>query len=219
MNCGLGNLDSLKRHLMPATMLSNKQFDKRLVDIGLGVAALFDSYCNRKFAYGENLTQIFRGARSHWYMPNFPVVSFAKVELRYFKADNWTDISGQPLAVNEETGLLSFGYTLGVDPIQVRVTWTGGYWFETLEPEGDDGFPSPVPDAIANNTALEPSKFMLPADVRLAWLLQCGEVWNKIDKLGTSMVDKPDEQNLTGALKLSPMVEDALRPYRRMQIS
>ena len=217
MNCGLSNLDTLKRHLLPSnTMAGETRFDGVIADIGKGVAGLFNRFCNRDFTYGENLTQIFRGARAHWYMPNFPVVSFAKVELRFFKADNWTDISGQPLSVNEETGLLSFGYTLGVDPIMVRVTWTGGYWFETLEPE-DDGYPSAVPDAITNNPALEASKFMLPDDVRLAWLLQCREVWNKIDKLGTGLVDTPDKQTATGALELTPFVKEALRGFVRYQ--
>jgi hypothetical protein len=218
MNCGLGNLDSLKTHLLASSLMADTRFDQVIQDIGKGVAGLMNTYCNRNFVYGENLTQIFRGARSHWYMPNYPVSVFTKVELRYFKSDNWTDISGQPLACNEETGLLSFGYTLGVDPIQVRVTWSGGHWFEMLEP-GDAGYPSNLPASIANCTAIEPSKFNLPDALRLAWLLQCREVWNKIDKLGTGMVDKPDQQSLTGSLKLSPMVEDVLNGYKRYEIS
>ena len=219
MNCGLGNLDTLKRHLLPSgSLAAETRFDAVIIDVGRGVAGLMDRHCNRVFAWGENITQIFRGNRSHWYMPNFPVAAFGKVELRYFKADNWSDISGQPLSINEETGLLSFGYTLGVDPIQVRVTWSGGYWFEQLEPD-DDGYPSAPPAAIASCTALEPGKFMLPDDLRMAWWMQCREVWNKLDKLGTGLVDKPDQQTLTGALKLAPAVEDVLRPYRRLLAS
>src|ERR1019366_5572260 len=109
MNCGLGNLNSLKQHLMPAnTMAGQTQFDQVITDIGKGVAGLMSRFCNRDFVYGGNLTQIFRGSRSHWYMPNFPIVAFGKVELRFFAADSWTIISGQPLSINEETGLLSF---------------------------------------------------------------------------------------------------------------
>jgi hypothetical protein len=219
MNCGLGNLDTLKRHLVPAgTMAGDTRFDQVIQDIGVGVAALFDAHCNRQFAYGDGLTQIFRGSRAHWYVRAFPVAVWTKVELRFFMADNWTNISGQPLSVNEETGLLSFGYTLGVDPIMVRATWSGGYWFEQLEPDAQ-GFPSAAPANVQNCTALEPAKFALPADVKLAWLLQCREVWNKIDKLGTGLVGKPDEETMTGALKLTEGTKEFLRGYVRYQAS
>ena len=219
MNCGLGNLDRLKQHLLPGTMAGDTRFDAVLQDIGLGVAGLFDTHCNRHLAYQEHAQEIFRGNRSHWYMPSYPVVSFEKVELRFFAADKWTDISGQPLSVNEDSGMLSFGYTLGVDPMQVRVTWTGGYWFEQLEPTGDVGYRNEEPALVAACTALDPAKFALPAAIRLAWLLQCREVWNKVDKLGTGLVDKPDEQSLTGSLELAPMVKETLRGFVRYQIS
>jgi hypothetical protein len=218
MNCGLGNLDTLKRHLLAGTMQDQTRFDQVITDIGQGVAALFDQYCNRTFTYAEHQTQIFRGNRAHWYMPGFPVVAFEIVELRFFAADSWTNISGQPLSINEESGLLSFGYTLGVDPIQVRVTWTGGYWFETAEPS-DTTYPSAIPTLISSCSALQPAKFMLPADIRLAWLLQCREVWNKVDKLGLGLADKPDAQSATGALELTPMVKQMLRSYVRYQMT
>jgi hypothetical protein len=218
VNAGLGNLDSLKTHLLAGTMQADTTFDAVIADLGLGVAALFDRHCNRHLAYEEHATQIFRGNRAHWYMRAYPVVAFEKTELRYFAADSWTNISGQPLAINEETGMLSFGYTLGVDPIQVRVTWTGGYWYEQLEPT-DAGYPSQAPALVTACTALEPAKFALPADIRLAWLIQCREVWNKIDKLGHGLIDKPDAQSLTGSLELSPLVKETLRGYVRYQIT
>ena len=218
MNCGLGNLDSLRRHLLPGTMQDSRDFDATIADIGLGVAALIDQHTNRQMTYGEHITQIFRGARAHWYVPAFPVVSFEKVELRFFAADAWTDISGQPLSINEETGLLSFGYTMGVDPIQVRATWTGGYWFETAEP-GEDGYPSTIPGLITSCTALPFGRFLLPADVRLAWLIQCREIWNKVDKLGVGIADKPDAQSATGTLVLTPGVKEMLRGYVRYQLT
>lgn len=218
MNCGLGNLVSLRQHLLPNSMQDSRDYDAVIADIGKGVAGMFDSFCNRQMAYGEHLTQIFRGNRSHWYMPAFPVVAFERVELRYFAADAWTNISGQPLSINEETGLLAFGYTLGVDPIQVRVTWTGGYWFETLEPD-DAGYPSAVPALIAGCTALQPAKFLLPDEVRTAWLMQSREIWSKLDKLGAGLADKPDGQSATAALEMTPLVKRMMNGYIRYQLT
>jgi hypothetical protein len=222
MNCGLGNLDSLRRHLLPATMQADVSFDPVITDIGKGVARLMDRHCNRAFSYKEGAMRIFGGDRDHYYLDHFPVVIISQVQLRYFRADNWADISGQPLSENDETGLLHFGYTLGIPPIQVQVTWTGGYWFETAEPS-DPTYPSTIPLAIqeaqANNPGALPSDaYLLPDDLRLAWLLQSREVWNKIDKTGMGLVDKPDQQTLTGALDLSPQVKGMLQPYIRYQM-
>lgn len=218
MNAGLGNLESLKVFLLSRKLASESRFDQVITDIGLGVAGLIGQFCNRDFIYGENKTQIFSGNRSHWYMPAYPISSFSKVELRYFKADNWSDITGQPISCNEETGLLSFGYTLGRDPIQVRVTWSGGYWFETLEPD-DAGFPSSAPASILNCTAIEPSKFYLPAELRFAWQMQCAEVWNKYDALGLTLVSEPNSQALTGTLDLVPAVKRILEAHKRYELT
>ena len=223
MNCGLGNLDSLKRHLLPATMQSDKRFDQVIQDIGLGVAGMIDKYTNRVMTYAEGVTRIWEGQRSHIYLPLWPIVTITKVELRYFLADSWTNISGQPLAENAETGLLHFGYTLGTNPIQVRVTWTGGYWFETAEPDDPNGYPSVVPAAITNAftatpPGLEASKYMLPPEVKLAWLLQCRRVWDGIDKLGTSVAQA---SNIVSdrMIDLQPQVKMILQPYIRYQLS
>jgi hypothetical protein len=219
MNCGLGNLDSLKKYLLASTIQQDTRFDTNIKAIGLGIAGLFDTFCNRKFAYADNLTQIFSGDRDHWYMPNYPVVSFSKVELRYFKSDAWTNVSGQPLAVNEETGLLHFGYTLGRSPIQVRVTWSGGYWFEQLEPD-DAGYPSAPPAAVAAATAIEPAKFALPDVIKSAWLFQCAEVWKRADKLGVNLIEKESAMHSREhLLDLVPLVESMIQPFKRYQIS
>lgn len=208
MNCGLGNLDSLRRHLLPKTMQADVSFDAIISDIGKGVAKLMDRHCNRNFAYKENAMRIFRGNADHYYLDHFPVVIIGAVNLRYFRDEPWVDISGQPVTENDETGLLHFNYTLGTDPIQVQVVWTGGYWFETAEPS-DPTYPSQVPAAIQNAQANNPGAlpmdaYMLPDDLRLAWLLQCRRIWDSFDKTGAGLVDE---------LELAPQVKTILQPY------
>lgn len=222
MNAGLGNLASLRTHLLPNTMQADTSFDSVLLDLGKGVAGLMNRYCNRKFEFMVGAQDVFTGDRDHYYLERFPITQIQQVNLRYFEADPWTDISGQPLSLNCGTGLLHFGYTLGILPIQVQVIWSGGYFFETLEPE-DAGYPSQLPSAITEAQseepgALPPEEYRLPSELRLAWLLQCREVWNKLDKLGTGLVDKPDQQSLLSMLNLSDAVKETLRPYVRMQL-
>jgi len=216
MNAGLGNLDSLKQHLLPS-LPRERKFDPIILDIGRGVAAAFDRYCNRRLCYGEGMQEIFTGDRPHWYASAYPVVAFTTVELRYFRSDPWTDISGQPLANNEETGLLDFGYTLGRRPIQVRVTYTAGYWFNTAEP-GDNPYPCPAPAALAT-APLAPAKYWMPEDLRLAWLTQCRRVWDSFDKLGLGLVDTPKKQTDVNELSLAPEVRQFLRGFRRYQLT
>lgn len=234
MNCGLGNLDTLKKNLLANSLAGNSQFDALIQSIGLGVAGLFDNFCNRSFAYAENYTEIFMGNRGFWFVKKFPFVSYAKVELKYFASDSWTDISAQPLIINPETGQFNFGYTLGPAPLQVRVTYTGGFWFQTLEPDDpgyqvcdtqtDPGYPSALPTAIQNSPNLNPPgiesyKFLLPRELRAAWIMQCRMVWDSFDKLGTGIVDKPKSQTAVNELELSPIVKQILKTYIRYQAS
>lgn len=223
MKSGLTNLDTLKKYILVGSLADETKFDDVIKSIGLGVAATFDTYCSRKFCYQENDTIIFTGDRDHYYLPRFPLVKIAKVELRYFQADAWNNISGQPLAQNSETGLLHFGYTLGANPIQVRVTYTGGYWFETAEPD-DDSYPTAVPDAIINaqvndNGGLEAEKYMLDESLKQAFLLQCAEVWRLRDKLGYDVVDEAKPRMREGHIDLLPLVQTMLQPFKRYQLT
>ena len=226
MNVGFSNLDTLKKFLLPGTMQSDKTFDSTIAIIGKGVAGMFDTFCNRKFQFMDLDTIIFQGDRSHYYLPRFPLLSVATVEMRYFLADAWNNISGQPIAWNPETGLLHFGYTLGRNPLQVKVTYSGGYWFDPLEPD-DSAFPSSQPDIIANPVgvtlnggSLEAIKFNMPESIQTAWLLQCAEVWKRKDKLGVNLVDAPAEAHSREKLiDILPMVESILKPFVRYQLS
>jgi hypothetical protein len=111
MNAGFSNTDTLRNFLLGNGLSAERKFDAAIMAIGLGMAGLCETFCNRQFAYLENDTLIFSGDRSHYYLPRFPIVSIAKVEMRYFIADAWTSITGQPISWNPESGLLHFGYT------------------------------------------------------------------------------------------------------------
>jgi hypothetical protein len=208
MNAGLGNLALLKAHLLAAGLQAATEFDTRALAIGKGVAAMIDTFTNRKMAYAVDYQEIIMGDRDHYFVERFPFVTISAIEMKYFRTDNWTSITDQPISENPISGLVHFGYTLGRNPLQCRLTYTGGYWFETKD-QGEDGFPSAPPDGVS----------LLPDDVQLAWLLQSAEVWNKIDKLGAGIAQEPDAMSKIGSLELSPFVKQMLRPHVRYQLS
>ena len=218
MNCGLTNLDTLKRHLLAGSMASESQFDSVIAIIGLGVAGMFDTFTNRKLAWMAGDVVTYSGDRPHMYLPRYPIREVTSVNMRYFQTDTWCEITGQPITVNFESGLLHFGYTLGRFPLQVQTVWSGGYWYETLEPD-DEGYPSAAPEAGSDPNGLPARFFLLPDALRSAFLWQCEAIWAARDKLGMGLVDKPSQQSGLGELKMSPIVEAMLRPFVRYQLS
>jgi len=223
MNAGFSNLATLKAQLLAPALQNRADWDPVILAIGRGVANAIEQFCNRKFMFAIGLMDVTQGERDHWYARCHPVTQFTKVELRYFRSDPWTDISGQPLAADEGKGLIHFGYTLGRRPIQVRITYNGGFFWEQIEPN-TAGYPTAVPDEITNNPAgLNPNDFMLPAALQTAWFLQCRKVWEAIDKLGTKITEVgSNTRNASEALAgldFIPMVQEIIRTYKRYQLT
>jgi hypothetical protein len=208
MNAGLTNLDTLRKNLLAGSLAGQVQFDEVIKDIGLGICGMMENYCNRKFARVVGDRESFQGDRASFVLPRYPIEEVTAVETRLTSSDAFVvkDLS-LIQSVSEESGVVYLPDNSDSGPYwsKVRFTYTGGFWFETLEPD-DENYPSAQP---AGTTAL-------PYDLRLAWLLQCREVWNKIDKLGMGTVDKPDQQTLLSALGLSESVKQTLQNYVQM---
>ena len=209
MNCGLTNLDRLKKHLLANSLAGETKWDQVITDLGLAVAALFDATINRDLAYQVNSEITFTGDRGHYVLPRYPIVSIASIQMRYFDAEPWMDITGQPIRSNAATGIVYFGGVLGTEALQVKMVWTGGYWFETLEPD-DEGYPSAAPAGVA----------VLPNDLTGAFLFQCRAVWQLIDKTGADILTSGKEsQTSLQTMVLIPMVRQMLNEYTRYQLS
>ena len=206
MNCGLGNLASLKKHLLADTAKNDLSFDPIIADIGRGVAAQFEQYCNRKFARVENDTVICTADRDHFYVPRYPLETFTQIELKTDLQAGW-ELQALVLNTNPTSGLVYWGAGIAYAWAQLRITYTGGFFFEQLEPD-DETYPSQLPAGAA----------ALPEDLRFAWLLQCRHVWAAIDKLGVDLVDAKKPASANGADPLAPTVADTLFTYTRMQL-
>ena len=213
MNVGLGNLAALKAHLQGIALATETRFDQIVQDVGLGVAAQMENFCDRKFARAAADQFIAQADRASFVLPRYPIETITKVEFKANDTDGWQS-TGADIPVIETTSPLS-GLVYLQDDIdagrfynQIRITYTGGYFFETLE-STDPGYPTAQP---AGSTAL-------PQDLRLAWLVQCRRVWSALDKLGTKIVDNSAAaQAALQTLDWTPEAKQLLEHYRRMQL-
>lgn len=205
MNLGLGTLTDLKRHLLAPALVAQGTYDPPIIAIGQGVAAQFDKFCNRKFARMANDTVVFPADRKHYYLPRYPVESIATIEQKDSQTEGFIALAADTIENRDDAaGLIYFGAALGDWWSLIRVTYTGGYWFDD-----DDGDPETQP---AGSTAL-------PADLKLAWLQQCAQVWSHRDKLGLNISRPPSGDTLIAAAPLTDEVKEILRGYVRYQLT
>ena len=206
MNLGLGNLIELKRQLLSAGQLAEATYDTLITGIGQGVAGMFDQFCNRAFERKVAEVEEFSADRRYWCLRRFPLESITAVEQRDDMVGGWVGLVINDVIVqrDDKAGLIKFGAMQGTHLSQVRIEYTGGYWFDTTE-DGSGVKPGGATD--------------LPKDVKLAWYLQCREVWNKIDRVGLALLkgegDKTFVAQMLQGLEMVPAVKDTLNTYRR----
>jgi hypothetical protein len=214
MNIGLGNLTELKGQLLAASLRSDGNYDAVISGIGLGVANLFDQYCNRTFCRTVGKVDTFSADRRHWYLSAFPVETITALAKKDDETDGFRasalppDASSLIQAMQLDQGYIMFISIQGYYWSRIAVTYTGGFWFPILEP-ADAGYPDTAPAGAA----------LLPAAVKSAWYLQCQHVWKRWDKLGAQIAQNPEGQSALSGIGLVPLVEEILRPFKRMQIT
>ncbi len=213
MNAGFSNLDTLKKHLLPSTLKSDVRFDKVILALGLGVAGQFANATLRKFARVAGDTEVFPADHCEFILSRVPLESVSQAELKLSEADGWIVQDAAFIrAINLTDGIINIGERdAGPYYAQVRFTFTGGYWWETLEPD-DDAYPSAMPSGAT----------AIPDDLFQAWLLQCRTVWQAMDKLGTDVLASgASGQFVTGTIStlgLIPLVKQTLTDFIRYKL-
>lgn len=212
MDLGLGNLTTLKTHLLAASLAAKSSAvapDAVIAKIGSGLALQLGKFCGRAWPRVTGAQQEFTADRLSYIVPNYPIEQVSLIETRATLADPWLSVpvASVVTTIDYPAGIVVLAWMQGIHWTRVRVTWDGGYWYETKEP-ADSGYPTAQP---AGSTAL-------PDDLQLAWLLWCQEVWNKRDKLGIGISTAPDQFVAIGKLIIPEGVKEMVRPYRRMQL-
>ncbi len=213
MNVGLGNLFLLKAHLQGIALpVTETRFDQIIQDIGLGVAAQMENFCDRKFCRVVDDQQICMADRASFSLPRYPVEVVTRVEILEDQSQGTWQTQDAPTIrqISYNSGII---YIDDFDDagrywMQLRFTYTGGFFFETLEPT-DGGYPTAQPDGSTK----------LPDDLKFAWLTQCRRVWSAFDKIGAKIVDNSAAAaQALAMLDWTPEAKELLAHYRRMQL-
>lgn len=211
MNAGLSNLATLKSWLLPPAMAvaSNTTYDDQIAAIGLGVAGLLEKHCARKFQRTVGDTYEAAAERTHFVLPRYPVEAITAIHMRDAGSATWTSLGTTIIdQTYDAAGLVELDGAQGTWRERIRFTYTGGYFWETLEPAAQ-GYPTAVP---AGSTAV-------PSDLLLAWRLQCEHVWAQRDKLGTGLAQiNRSGTPLLGQVELIPTVRDLARTFIRHEL-
>jgi hypothetical protein len=199
---GLGNLQDLKREILPAALRSQTDWDQVLKTIGLGVALAFERHCNRLWKRTAGETDEFRADRAVWVVRRFPIETVSEIAIRDDYATGWVSQSiSDVLNVSEESGLVKFGDVLGPSTSEARLTYTGGYWYDTDEAYG---------------TAQPSGTFAVPGDLKAAWLLQCASEFERRDGIQQkTAIGRPKDQEARFSTEMLKDVERTLNAHRR----
>jgi hypothetical protein len=213
MDLGLGNLSTLKKFILPGSLASTASAivpDATFTALGLGASAAIEGICNRNFGRKIGDTFLTDADRFNVILPRYPVETITSVSIKASDADTYLPqiISNVIVRKDLASGSLWFPYIQGVHWGTIQIVYTGGYWYETKEPS-DAGYPTTQP---SGSTAL-------PADLQMAWLLWCSEIWNRRDKLGLGLANTPDQVFQIDKLTLPEPLAQMIKRYARMQLS
>lgn len=169
MNCGFSNLETLKGFVLPEGQRATTTYDVRLQVLGKGIAAELEKWCSRSFGRVVGDQFVVGSDRGYIALPRFPLESVSLIELQTDLSTGYTVLPANTLLnMDQAAGLIEFGTPIGPFDAKLRITYTGGYWWETLE-STEDGYPTTPPVGSA----------ALPADLQLAWLLGCQRVFER----------------------------------------
>lgn len=214
MNLGLGNLTELKTQLLAPGLLASTEYDVKIAAIGKGVTGAFEKYCNRKFERVAGALVIFQADRDHFVLPRYPIETVTKIEQRDSLAEGWVELPITTIEnLDEASGQIFFGARLGTYLSMVRVTFTGGYWFDAVGEDDEESEAEEQPEGSS----------LVPDDLKLAWILMSKAVWESIDKIGDKITEVGSgAQFVTGTLAgldWPPQVKQIVDGYRRFQLT
>ena len=207
---GLGSLIELKRQLLSSDLASRTTWDVQATAIGKGVAKSFDKYCNRIFARGSSITDQFTADRASWVLSRYPVETISALDMRSDMNLGWVSMGLVNTVLqnrDDAAGIIHFGAVQGGCYDQIRVTYAGGYYYDSSE-DASGSLPSGA-------TAL-------PDDIKTAWFMQSLHLWECQDPVGgapsTGSVAHNTDVRI-GNLSMVPEVVKILEGYVRMNLT
>jgi len=203
MNAGLSNLISLKRRLLLASDVAASTYDDAVKAVGLGVAGLLEATCDRKFERLTGQIHEISGNRTYVVVPRYPLESVASVQVRESAAAGWTTVDPSNYNFVGDAGLVTFLTHQTGAMGTLRVTYTGGFWWDTSE-----DFSMTKPTGATE----------IPAGLLQAWVMGCKAVWDRgsIDAHSKAGFTEQEIERFIGVeFELPKTVRDAVERFRR----
>jgi hypothetical protein len=203
MNAGLGSLANLKASVLPDGLRESTEYDNALLALGRGAADMMQVHCNRLFDRVEDDVFDCPAHTSALCVPRFPLEDIASLTMRPAGGTVWEDIMDQVTNRFDSAGVIELGAIMGTHQDVLRVTYTGGWWWDTTE----DG------TAVKPEGATE-----LPYAVQHLWHMQCQAVIEHTNLLTTQSAKSSEESDSIRALRqldMLPIVKSGLASYIR----
>jgi len=164
MNAGFSSLAWLKRRLLLASDVAGTTYDEAVTAVGLGVASQIEAFCDRKFERTAGEIHEAHGNRTYFVVPRYPIEAVSAVESRESSVAAWTTVDASNWNFIAEAGLVTMLFPPTGPMGSVRVTYTGGYWWDTTE------------DATGSKPSAATA---LPDALRQAWVTACKTFWDR----------------------------------------
>lgn len=178
-------------------MREREEFDTQLATLGKGVMAMFERYCNRRFAWLETDTATFNADNLVCSLPRYPVTALDTVRLQ---GEEVTFITETVARTDAEAGLVHFHSAPGGLDERILISYSGGWWWDTTEDASGE-----MP---AGATAL-------PEDLQTAFFTQMAALVEARDLFGLQSADDKAKPPKRLDMGLLPTVQTILNPHRR----
>ena len=204
MNAGLSNLGFLKKRLLLASDAAGTAYDEAVAALGLAVFGYFETACDRKFARVVGDTYECEATTRYAVVPRYPLESVTKIELRSSTTEGWVEQTAVPVNFNKGAGVVTFTLLPASADDMVRITYNGGYWWDTSE------------DIIGTKPS---GAEELPQALLLAWAQACKYLWDRgsiEDRAKAGFGDAEIERFVTGESKWPEFVTAVINKFRRV---
>ena len=206
VDCGLGMLSAIKAHVLAAPLQAQSEYDMALQVIALGVAGQINTFLNRKLVRTVNAIEEYSGDRDHVFVEHAPLETVNLFEVDWADGNGFSVATGWILST-AANGKVTFAGIIGYQRVRLRLTVTGGYWYDQTSD---------------HSGSLPAGATPLPPEITLAWLTQIEHIWQNRDNLGITLLESGSrrfEKSRLQNAELIPMVKELLRNFVRYQLT
>lgn len=201
MNAGLSTLEWLKARLLLAADAQEVVSDDAVAALGLGVAGHLEDMTGRRFGRVVDAVHEFDASRSFTLVQRYPIEAAGGIEVRESVSGGWVPWAGEYNFAGA-AGMVMFGAAPGGAGSRGRLTYTGGWWWNTNE-DAEDAMPAGAMAA--------------PEGMRLAWVQACQFLWDRgtiESRAKAGFTNDELERFVTGESAWPQFVRDAIARHR-----